>query len=73
MNKQLSIYLDLLRFLAAVFVFISHASTFSGGWLWQIAKLGHEAVVFFFILSGFVIAFVCFEKKKQLLLILLIG
>lgn len=51
----LSIYLDLVRFLAAVFVVIYHS--------WEIfypdSKIkwpGHEAVVVFFVLSGFVIS-----------------
>lgn len=65
MNKQFSIYLDLLRFIAATFVFISHAPGFSGGWLWQLAGLGHEAVVVFFVLSGFVISYVVYEKKED--------
>ncbi len=65
MNRQLSVYLDLLRFLAALLVFISHASGFTGGILWQLGGLAHEAVVFFFILSGFVIAYVVFEKQES--------
>ncbi|NMP33057.1 acyltransferase [Thalassotalea sp. M1531] len=67
MNKQLSIYLDILRFCAAIMVFISHVPSFSGGWLWQFSGLGHEAVVIFFVLSGFVIAYVVFEKEESAL------
>jgi peptidoglycan/LPS O-acetylase OafA/YrhL len=66
MNKQFSIYLDVIRFAAAVLVFISHVPRFSGGWLWQIAQWGHEAVVVFFVLSGFVISYVVFDKKERL-------
>jgi peptidoglycan/LPS O-acetylase OafA/YrhL len=65
MNRQFSIYLDLLRFTAAVLVFIAHAPSVPGGWLWQLKLFAHEAVVFFFILSGFVIAYVVFEKKES--------
>lgn len=65
MNKQFSLYLDLLRFAAAALVFISHASGVSGGLLWQIGGLGHEAVVFFFVLSGFVIAYVVYYKNES--------
>lgn len=65
MNKTFSLYLDLFRFIAAVMVFISHIPGFTGGFLWQLAGLGHEAVVFFFVLSGFVIAFVCFDKQES--------
>lgn len=64
MPKQLSIYLDLCRFLAAAMVFVSHASGFTGGFLWQLNGLGHEAVVYFFVLSGFVIAYVTDGKES---------
>ncbi len=66
MNRQLSIYLDLLRFIAAALVFLTHIPQFIGGYLWQIAGMGHEAVVFFFVLSGFVIAYVCYDKKETI-------
>lgn len=60
MGRGLSVYLDLLRFLAALAVFILHASfhRFSGGLpgLWHLAVLGNDAVMLFFVLSGFVIA-----------------
>ena len=60
MNKQTSVYLNLVRFLAATVVFLSHVSgdRFAGGLFWQIGPYGNEAVVVFFILSGFVIAYV---------------
>lgn len=65
MNIQLSFYLDLIRFISAVLVFISHVPPFIGGYLWQIAGLGHESVVVFFVLSGFVMAFVCYERNES--------
>lgn len=65
MNMQLSFYLDLLRFVSAVLVFFSHVSPFIGGYLWQVGGLGHESVVVFFVLSGFVIAYVCYERKES--------
>jgi peptidoglycan/LPS O-acetylase OafA/YrhL len=60
MNKETSVYLDLLRFLAALVVFLSHisGSRFMGGFLWQFSSYGTEAVDIFFVLSGFVIAYV---------------
>lgn len=67
MNRQFSIYLDLIRFTAALFVFISHVPSFSGGWLWQLTGFGHEAVVTFFVLSGFVISYVVYDKKESAL------
>jgi peptidoglycan/LPS O-acetylase OafA/YrhL len=67
MNKQFSIYLDFLRFTAACLVFISHVPRFAGGWGWQIAGFGHEAVVIFFVLSGFVISYVVFDRKESAL------
>ncbi|GHC71462.1 acyltransferase [Pseudorhodoferax aquiterrae] len=61
-SRGLSVYLDLLRFLAALAVFVLHASfeRFSGGlpFLWRFAIFGHDAVMLFFVLSGFVIAHV---------------
>ena len=67
MNRQFSLYLDLIRFIAAIFVFMSHVPGFSGGWLWQLGGFGHEAVVIFFVLSGFVISYVVYEKKESAL------
>lgn len=53
-DPGLSLYLDLIRFLAAVMVMVGHT------WHWfdpaSTTKFpGHEAVVVFFVLSGFVI------------------
>jgi peptidoglycan/LPS O-acetylase OafA/YrhL len=52
-----SLYLDLLRFLAALAVLIGHMfqdGLFAGSFF--LLGLGHEAVVLFFVLSGLVIA-----------------
>ena len=65
MNNQLSIYLDAVRVVAALLVFVAHLSSTMGGWLWQLGGLGHEAVVFFFVLSGYVIAYVTTAKEKN--------
>lgn len=66
MNRDVSIFLDLARFLAAYLVFISHASSnaITGGLLWQIGGLGREAVDIFFVLSGFVIAHVTVTREQ---------
>lgn len=62
MSNSLSVYLDLLRFLAAMAVFMLHASfhRFTGGLpgLWRLSVFGNDAVMLFFVLSGFVIAHV---------------
>lgn len=59
MSPALSLYLDLLRLAAALLVFIHHASyaRYHGSWLQGLAGYGHEAVVVFFVLSGYVIAY----------------
>lgn len=60
MKKATSLYLDVVRFSAAAMVFLTHASyvKWSGGFLWQFQGLGPRAVDVFFVLSGFVIAYV---------------
>lgn len=65
MSKHLSLYLDLLRFFLAFAVFISHARSgvYTGGIFWWTAEFAQPAVMAFFVLSGFVIAFVV-EKHK---------
>ncbi|BAJ81208.1 putative acyltransferase [Acidiphilium multivorum AIU301] len=68
MNKSTSIYLDLIRFVAAFIVFASHAAgaRLTGGLFWQIGPYGAEAVDVFFVLSGFVIAYVCDTREHDL-------
>ncbi|NQX88675.1 MAG: acyltransferase [Halioglobus sp.] len=57
MSRAFSLYLDVIRFLAALLVMLYHAN-----WVYRpgftITSLGHEGVVIFFVLSGFVIAYV---------------
>jgi peptidoglycan/LPS O-acetylase OafA/YrhL len=57
MTRGLSLYLDLLRVLAALQVAVFHLGWFEpvgfGAHVWN--RWGHEAVVIFFVLSGFVI------------------
>ena len=70
MHRNLSIYLDLVRFLAALMVFVVHANyeRFTGGLpgLWHFKDLGNDAVMVFFVLSGFVIAYVTAHKERTI-------
>ena len=64
MHQGLSLYLDVLRLAAAMAVFVAH----SQGYLVDsiplaIASHGDEAVAAFFVLSGFVIAYVADQKE----------
>ena len=65
MTKPLSVYLDLIRFLAAAVVVIFHATNHFPD-LVGFKVPGHEAVIVFFVLSGFVIAFVSKNKEHNL-------
>lgn len=60
MTRNLSVYLDLVRFMAALLVFAVHANyqRFTGGLPGgeHFSDLGNDAVMVFFVLSGFVIA-----------------
>ncbi len=63
-TASLSLYLDVVRLLAAMLVALGHAYTFTGGHFKMLAGHGTTAVSVFFVLSGFVIAFVT-EKKER--------
>lgn len=66
MNRNLSVFLDLLRLVAALLVLVGHA-----GEVYHLQMpdiLGHsakEGVAVFFVLSGFVIAFVTSGKEPR--------
>lgn len=68
MNRETSIYLDLVRFTAALTVFFGHLSggRFTGGLFWQIGDYADQAVDVFFVLSGFVIAYVADRSETNL-------
>ena len=65
MNRGLSLYLDILRFGAALVVLITHLAytELSGGMLAYWRLLGNDAVMIFFVLSGFVIAYATEAKE----------
>lgn len=70
MKRATSVYLDLIRVLAAAVVFFGHAypQRLTGGLpgLWRFESLGHDAVMVFFVLSGFVIAYAADRKERTL-------
>ena len=68
MKQEISIYLDLVRFSAALLVLVYHTygRGITGGFLWQISSYGHTAVIVFFVLSGYVIGFVAHSKEKTI-------
>jgi len=68
MKKDLSLFLDLWRFAAAMVVFLAHVSSqkLSGGIFWQLKAYDQTAVMVFFVMSGFVIAYVSKTKETNL-------
>lgn len=70
MNKQTSLYLDLLRIAAALVVFLSHLQRSSlsrdNTLVLIFARYGQEGVAMFFVISGVVIAYVARNRKSNL-------
>lgn len=67
MNRALSIYLDLIRFIGSVIVFMVHSNsaTFHAqGWFNFAQPHGRSAVMMFLVMSGFVISYVADTKEK---------
>jgi peptidoglycan/LPS O-acetylase OafA/YrhL len=66
MSKATSFFLDLLRVTAALVVFVGHCSQY---WFHDqfplMARLRHGAVVVFFVLSGYVIAYSTLSKAQN--------
>jgi peptidoglycan/LPS O-acetylase OafA/YrhL len=67
-NRTTSVYLDLVRFLAAVAVLLTHLAypRFSGGLLIEWRTFGNDAVMIFFVLSGYVIAHTAATRDREL-------
>lgn len=71
MPHSLSLYLDIIRFLAAFAVFVAHLSSqpFTEGLNWRgTAAFGNLAVTVFFVLSGYVISHVTMQRERRPLL-----
>jgi peptidoglycan/LPS O-acetylase OafA/YrhL len=70
LNKTLSLYLDLVRLFAAIVVLLSHFAytRLSGGEYLVIRdyRLGSDAVILFFVLSGYVIAYVTDQRDRSI-------
>jgi peptidoglycan/LPS O-acetylase OafA/YrhL len=64
--RPFSVYLDLVRFAAACLVYIYHSNQ---RWLVEptlpLAHYGHSSVIVFFVLSGFVIAYITDTKERD--------
>lgn len=69
MTPAYSTYLDLTRFTAALLVFLHHFAfgQLTGGEYAAIGAYGEDAVMVFFVLSGFVIAYVTDQREHNLL------
>jgi len=69
MKKPVSLYLDLVRFSAALAVFVSHLGSYplsADGLVWSpLTTYGTIAVTIFFVLSGYVIAHVVATSEKD--------
>jgi peptidoglycan/LPS O-acetylase OafA/YrhL len=66
LDAPFSLYLDVVRFLAAVLVLLTHYRQYglvSGAAARWVPMAGHEAVIVFFVLSGFVIALSTLSKQ----------
>ena len=66
MTPTFSIYLEVVRIMATLIVFIAHGSSFYKPLadLNEVAKLGRDGVIIFFVLSGYVISWCANEKEK---------
>ncbi len=66
-NRPFSVYLDAVRFLAAVLVYLWHSNQrFLIESVLPASNFGHSSVIVFFVLSGFVIAYVTDTKESTL-------
>ena len=65
--QGVSLALDAIRFAAALTVFASHMAWrfFTGAFLWPMEPYGAQAVVVFFVLSGYVIAHVAATSEME--------
>jgi peptidoglycan/LPS O-acetylase OafA/YrhL len=67
LKRELSLYLDVVRFLAAMVVVACHIGErrIGGGILWQFGTLGSVAVIVFFVLSGYVVDYATQTRQRD--------
>ncbi|MEM7465634.1 MAG: acyltransferase [Pseudomonadota bacterium] len=68
-SREESVYLDLVRFAAAILVVVTHLIQYSllPGYLQRLVPdLGREAVVVFFVLSGYLIAYTANDRYTSM-------
>lgn len=66
MNRSFSIYLDLVRFVAACLVYLYHSNQrLLSTEILPASNYGHSSVIVFFVLSGFVIAYITDTKENK--------
>lgn len=66
MNRAFSVYLDLVRFAAACLVYVYHSNQrLLVHDVLPMSSYGHSSVIVFFVLSGYVIAFVTDTKERD--------
>ena len=65
MRPETSVFLDLVRFCAALVVAFDHLADYTNGLLWQFGSFGAAAVDVFFVLSGYVIAYAVANRERD--------
>ncbi len=66
MNRSFSLYLDAVRFIAACLVYVYHSNQrLLVADILPASHFGHSAVIVFFVLSGFVIAYITDSKEND--------
>ncbi|WP_445145018.1 acyltransferase family protein [Dyella sp. Tek66A03] len=66
MKTETSVFLDIVRFCAALVVAFDHIADYTNGLLWKFGAFGPQAVVVFFVLSGYVIAYAVANRESDL-------
>lgn len=65
MRPETSVFLDLVRFCAALVVAFDNLADYTNGLLWQLGSFGAAAVDVFFVLSGYVIAHAIANRERD--------